>query len=86
MHSCGIIHNNIVSLQDTQKPRTVKVNNKDGVMICDFNKATTIHELVDRGLESDYVINRWYRSPQSLLDPNYNKPSVDVWGVGCIGA
>ncbi|KAF8820555.1 CMGC kinase, MAPK family (ERK) MAPK-1 [Cardiosporidium cionae] len=35
---------------------------------------------------TDYVVTRWYRSPEIILHPrHYDKP-IDVWSLGCIFA
>eukprot|EP00744_Colponema_vietnamica_P001594 GILI01002630.1.p1 GENE.GILI01002630.1~~GILI01002630.1.p1 ORF type:complete len:469 (+),score=71.99 GILI01002630.1:428-1834(+) len=32
---------------------------------------------------SEYVVTRWYRAPEVLLECPYGKP-VDIWSVGCV--
>lgn len=37
-------------------------------------------------MPAGYVVTRWYRAPELLLDcTSYGKP-VDIWSVGCIFA
>eukprot|EP01029_Cantina_marsupialis_P017088 TRINITY_DN383_c0_g1_i1.p1 TRINITY_DN383_c0_g1~~TRINITY_DN383_c0_g1_i1.p1 ORF type:complete len:242 (+),score=45.20 TRINITY_DN383_c0_g1_i1:175-900(+) len=33
---------------------------------------------------SNYVVTRWYRSPELLMGATEYGPSVDIWSVGCI--
>jgi mitogen-activated protein kinase 1/3 len=33
---------------------------------------------------SEYVVTRWYRSPELLLNAKSYTAAVDIWSVGCI--
>ena len=33
---------------------------------------------------TDYVVTRWYRSPELLLGYQQYTESVDVWSAGCV--
>lgn len=53
------------------------------VKLCDFN--------LSRGVNPDkpnnatqYVVTRWYRPPEVLMECNYQTSAVDVWSAGCI--
>lgn len=32
----------------------------------------------------NYILIRYYKSPELLVDYNYYDYSIDMWGVGCI--
>jgi serine/threonine protein kinase len=33
---------------------------------------------------TEYVVTRWYRAPELLLNANAYTPAIDIWSVGCI--
>ena len=42
-------------------------------------------EAKDLGL-TEYVVTRWYRAPELLVENQVYSTSIDVWAVGCIFA
>lgn len=70
------------------KPENLLINpTTKSLKICDFGFARILPKQSGKnrkGLLTDYVATRWYRSPELLLgDENYGKP-VDIWAIGCI--
>ncbi|KAF5191617.1 Mitogen-activated protein kinase [Thalictrum thalictroides] len=49
--------------------------------ICDFGlaRATSENEFM-----TEYVVTRWYRAPELLLNSAEYTAAIDVWSVGCI--
>lgn len=49
--------------------------------ICDFGLArpNTENEFM-----TEYVVTRWYRAPELLLNSSDYTAAIDVWSVGCI--
>lgn len=33
---------------------------------------------------TEYVVTRWYRAPELLLNSECYTPAIDMWSVGCI--
>ncbi len=78
IHSANILHRDL-------KPSNLLVNANCDLALCDFGLARGF-ENAGVDLLTGYVVTRWYRAPELLLDcANYGKP-VDVWSVGCIFA
>ncbi|KAF8818751.1 CMGC kinase, MAPK family (ERK) MAPK-1 [Cardiosporidium cionae] len=65
----------------TQSQRNAVCTRRPSVLIPKKSPSeTTYAEL------TDYVVTRWYRSPEIILHPrHYDKP-IDVWSLGCIFA
>ncbi|KAG8436015.1 hypothetical protein GDO86_007203, partial [Hymenochirus boettgeri] len=72
IHSAGIVHRDL-------KPSNIGVNEDYELKILDFGLARpTEFEM------TGYVVTRWYRAPEVILNwMHYNK-TVDIWSVGCI--
>jgi mitogen-activated protein kinase 1/3 len=60
------------------------LNKSCDLKICDFGLA--------RGFEdstialTEYVVTRWYRAPEVILNASEYTAAIDVWSVGCIFA
>lgn len=77
VHSANVLHRDL-------KPSNLLVNANCDLALCDFGLARGFDAGVD--LLTEYVVTRWYRPPELLLEcAMYGKP-VDVWSVGCIFA
>ena len=64
------------------------VNKNCDLKICDFGLARAIdpsEEKKDLGL-TEYVVTRWYRAPELLVENQSYTTAIDVWAVGCIFA
>jgi serine/threonine protein kinase len=83
MHSVGVFHRDI-------KPGNILVSKDCQIRITDFGLARFMDErtLVGENLGNpmtEYVVTRWYRSPELLLAPNRPySAAIDMWSVGCI--
>lgn len=74
IHSAGIIHRDL-------KPGNLAVNEDCELKILDFGLA--------RHADSEmtgYVVTRWYRAPEVILNWMHYTQTVDIWSVGCIMA
>ncbi|VVB06290.1 unnamed protein product [Arabis nemorensis] len=49
--------------------------------ICDFGLARATSE---GHLMTEYVVTRWYRAPELLLNSAAYTAAIDIWAVGCI--
>uniref|UniRef100_W5NEL3 mitogen-activated protein kinase n=1 Tax=Lepisosteus oculatus TaxID=7918 RepID=W5NEL3_LEPOC len=77
IHSAGIIH---------------RVSGAGGVSRGDFVQLSAEH-ILDFGLArqtdsemTGYVVTRWYRAPEVILNWMHYTQTVDIWSVGCIMA
>jgi len=77
MHSTGVLHRDL-------KPSNILVNSQCGVKICDFGLARSMDDNTEEMTE--YVVTRWYRAPEVVLNARRYGPEIDVWAVGCIFA
>ncbi|XP_020387162.1 mitogen-activated protein kinase 13-like [Rhincodon typus] len=74
IHSTGIIHRDL-------KPGNLTINKDCGLKIIDFGLARhTDSEM------TGYVVTRWYRAPEVILNWRHYTQTVDIWSVGCIFA
>jgi mitogen-activated protein kinase 1/3 len=75
VHSAGIMHRDI-------KPSNLLINNEGDLKVADFGlaigQAGESHQLIS------YVVTRWYRAPELLLDKKDYSFAVDMWSIGCI--
>lgn len=72
IHAAGIVHRDL-------KPGNLAVNENCDLKILDFGLA--------RHTESEmtgYVVTRWYRAPEIILNWMHYNQTVDIWSVGCI--
>ena len=52
------------------------------VKICDLGAAKVLDD--ESGLNTPYVVSRYYRAPELILGCDQYDCSIDVWSVGCI--
>jgi len=75
IHSAGIMHRDM-------KPSNILVNPAGDIKLADFGlaigSAGQSHQLIN------YVVTRWYRAPELLLDQKNYGPAIDMWSTGCI--
>ena len=75
VHSAKVLHRDL-------KPSNILLNANCDLCICDFGLARS---MVERGaMMTSYVVTRWYRAPELLLNSEEYAASIDVWSVGCI--
>ncbi|KAK4255028.1 hypothetical protein QN277_008085 [Acacia crassicarpa] len=74
IHSANIIHRDL-------KPSNLLLNANCDLKICDFGLARTTME---NDFMTEYVVTRWYRAPELLLNSSDYTSAIDVWSVGCI--
>jgi serine/threonine protein kinase len=77
LHTASVLHRDL-------KPANVLVNTEDcSVKICDFG----LSRVGDAKEEmTDYVVTRWYRAPEVLMNNKHYGDPIDMWAVGCIFA
>lgn len=76
LHGAGIVHRDL-------KPDNLLVNSDCHLKICDFGLATGMLDGEPDRTMTEYVVTRWYRSPEVLLRCDYGRP-LDIWSTGCI--
>uniref|UniRef100_A0A8C2A1C0 mitogen-activated protein kinase n=1 Tax=Cyprinus carpio TaxID=7962 RepID=A0A8C2A1C0_CYPCA len=74
IHSSGIIHRDL-------KPGNLAVNQDCELKILDFGLARQADSEM-----TGYVVTRWYRAPEVILNWMHYSQTVDIWSVGCIMA
>jgi len=57
------------------------MNTNCDLKICDFGLARTSNETE---IMTEYVVTRWYRAPELLLNSSEYTGAIDIWSVGCI--
>ncbi|XP_063282823.1 mitogen-activated protein kinase 12-like [Pelobates fuscus] len=72
IHSAGIVHRDL-------KPSNLGVNENYEVKILDFGLARQTEPEM-----TGYVVTRWYRAPEVILNWMHYNQTVDIWSVGCI--
>ncbi|KAG2673704.1 hypothetical protein I3760_13G103300 [Carya illinoinensis] len=74
IHSANVIHRDL-------KPSNLLLNANCDLKICDFGLARPTAE---NEVMTEYVVTRWYRAPELLLNYSDYTAAIDVWSVGCI--
>uniref|UniRef100_A0A672F9I8 mitogen-activated protein kinase n=1 Tax=Salarias fasciatus TaxID=181472 RepID=A0A672F9I8_SALFA len=74
IHSAGIIHRDL-------KPGNLAVNPDCELKILDFGLARQADAEM-----TGYVVTRWYRAPEVILNWMHYSQTVDIWSAGCIMA
>ena len=84
LHSANIIHRDL-------KPANLLINSNCELAICDFGLARGNKESVssteNMGQADEltgYVVTRWYRAPELLVECSKYGHEIDMWSVGCI--
>ncbi|WOL09986.1 mitogen-activated protein kinase [Canna indica] len=74
VHSANVLHRDL-------KPSNLFLNANCDLKIADFGLARTTSE---SDLMTEYVVTRWYRAPELLLNCSEYTAAIDIWSVGCI--
>ncbi|XP_061767900.1 mitogen-activated protein kinase 12-like [Nerophis ophidion] len=74
IHSAGIIHRDL-------KPGNLAINQDCELKILDFGLARQADAEM-----TGYVVTRWYRAPEVILNWMHYTQTVDIWSAGCIMA
>ncbi|KAF8077130.1 hypothetical protein N665_1060s0009 [Sinapis alba] len=74
IHSANVLHRDL-------KPSNLVLNTSCDLKICDFGLARTSTET---DMMTEYVVTRWYRAPELLLNCSEYTGAIDIWSVGCI--
>ncbi|EPY24836.1 map kinase 3 [Strigomonas culicis] len=77
LHSANVAHRDL-------KPANLVTNISCELKIIDFGLSRSVE--VPFSDLTDYVITRWYRPPELLLENTKYTTAVDIWSVGCIFA
>lgn len=51
------------------------------VKLCDFGSSKVINT---QGLNTPYIVSRYYRAPELILCLTKYDVSIDIWALGCI--
>ena len=76
MHASSIIHRDL-------KPSNILINKNCDLKICDFGLARGVDDSRQQQL-TEYVVTRWYRAPELLVENQDYTTAIDVWAVGCV--
>ncbi|KAK0587843.1 hypothetical protein LWI29_029874 [Acer saccharum] len=74
VHSANVLHRDL-------KPSNLLLNSNCDLKIGDFGLARTTSE---SDFMTEYVVTRWYRAPELLLNCTEYTAAIDIWSVGCI--
>lgn len=77
MHSALVIHRDL-------KPSNLLLNKNCDLKICDLGLARGF-DCKDAML-TEYVVTRWYRAPEVILNASEYDHAIDIWSIGCIFA
>lgn len=75
VHSANVLHRDL-------KPSNILLNANCDLAICDFGLARSIVE--EGRIMTSYVVTRWYRAPELLMNSEEYAAAIDMWSVGCI--
>ncbi|OVA13959.1 Protein kinase domain [Macleaya cordata] len=74
VHSAHVLHRDL-------KPSNLLLNASCELKIGDFGLARTTSET---DFMTEYVVTRWYRAPELLLNCSEYTAAIDIWSAGCI--
>jgi len=78
VHSAKVLHRDL-------KPGNLLVNKNCDLKICDFGLARGVDPGESGSQQlTEYVVTRWYRAPELLVENDTYDEGIDIWSVGCI--
>eukprot|EP00760_Papus_ankaliazontas_P001118 PhM_4_TR10391/c0_g1_i1/m.87385/K04371/MAPK1_3; mitogen-activated protein kinase 1/3 len=87
VHSAGILHRDL-------KPSNILLSEDCSVRLCDFGLARVMQNVETDasstsasdavGGMTEYVVTRWYRPPELLMEERNYDSAIDVWAAGCV--
>mmetsp|Transcript_8143 Transcript_8143/g.20208 ORF Transcript_8143/g.20208 Transcript_8143/m.20208 type:complete len:384 (-) Transcript_8143:552-1703(-) len=78
IHSAHVLHRDL-------KPGNLLVNKNCDLKICDFGLARGVDPTKSGSQQlTEYVVTRWYRAPELLVENDIYDEGIDIWSVGCI--
>ena len=78
VHSAKVLHRDL-------KPGNLLVNKNCDLKICDFGLARGVDPGTSGSQQlTEYVVTRWYRAPELLVENDTYDEGIDIWSVGCI--
>jgi len=75
LHENNIVHRDI-------KPNNILLDETCQVKLCDFGLAREVKDKADQN-KTEYVVTRYYRAPEIMLNSRKYDSAVDIWSVGC---
>ncbi len=75
MHSANVIHRDL-------KPSNILLNQECDVKICDLGLGRGYDQ--EEEFKTEYVVTRWYRAPEVILNASEYTKAIDIWSIGCI--
>jgi len=66
------------------QPGNLLVNKNCDLKICDFGLARGVDHDAHQNKLTEYVVTRWYRAPELLVENEDYGEAIDMWSVGCI--
>jgi len=77
IHAARVLHRDL-------KPGNLLVNKNCDLKICDFGLARGMEFDAGQNKLTEYVVTRWYRAPELLVENETYDAAIDMWSVGCI--
>ena len=70
VHGKNICHRDL-------KPENILMTDDERIKICDFGSAK---EISAEGLNTPYIVSRYYRAPELILGCSDYSNKIDIWG------
>mmetsp|Transcript_22877 Transcript_22877/g.77230 ORF Transcript_22877/g.77230 Transcript_22877/m.77230 type:complete len:251 (+) Transcript_22877:44-796(+) len=80
LHAAHVLHRDL-------KPGNLLVNKNCDLKICDFGLARPVNpdpSTKEDQCMTEYVVTRWYRAPELLVENQDYTGAIDIWACGCI--